>query len=136
MFWSARKHFKDDSIDYIIKNLWFRVTYIILHNLPNKNLQALLESLILCNFQIRACLNQHKNSKKLIQITMQLVISDLGWLILFCVICRTQIHRSFLQRHLMATLSLINKKKEERKRKKKNSKHFSKHLLGILVGFP
>ena len=46
------------------------MTYIILHNLQNKNLQALLENLILCNFQIRACLNQHKNSKKLIQIIM------------------------------------------------------------------
>ena len=63
-----------------------------------------------------------------------IVLSDLGWLVLFCVIWRTQICRSFLQRHLMLTVSLIINKKNK-KRKEKNLKHFCKHLLGILVGF-
>ena len=56
---------------------------------------------------------------------MKLIISDVEWLILFCVICRTQIRVSCLQRHLLATLSLIiNKKKKERKRKEKKFKTF------------
>ena len=65
---------------------------------------------------------------------MLLIIRDLGWLILCCVICRTRIRRSCLQRHLLATLQLIITKKNEKEREK-NSKHFCKHLLGILVGF-
>ena len=69
---------KKNSNDYIIYNLQFMVICIILHNLQNTNLQTLPENSILCNFQIKSCLNQHN---KLI---------DLGWPILFCVICRTQ----------------------------------------------
>ena len=66
-----------------------------------------------------------------------IVISDIGWLILFCVICRRQIRRSCLQRRLLATLLLIiNIKKKKEKKKKKIQKTFCKHLLGILVGFP
>ena len=119
MFLLARKPFKEDSNDHITYNLWFTATYIILHNLQNKNLQTFLENSVLCNFQIKACLNQHNRSRKLIQIIMQLVICDLGRLILFCVICRTQIRRSFLQRHLLATLSLIiNNRKRKRKKTK------------------
>ena len=62
MFWSAIKPSKKDSNVYIISNLWFRVTYITLHNLQNKNLYALLENSILCNVQIKARLNHHINS--------------------------------------------------------------------------
>ena len=54
---------------------------------------------------------------------------------LFCVICRTGIRRSYLQRHLLATLSLIINKKKKKKKKEKHSKYFCKHLLGILIGF-
>ena len=62
---------------------------------------------------------------------------------LFCVIYRTKILISCLQRKLLATLSLIinNKKKQQQKtrmkeRIKQDSKHFCKHLPGILGEFP
>ena len=57
---------------------------------------------------------------------MSLIISGLGWLILFFVNCKTQICKSFLQRHLLATLSLITKqKKKEKKKEKKNQNSFA-----------
>ena len=118
MFWLARKPFKSDSNDYKINNQWFGVTCIILHNLQNTDLQTSLEKSILSNFQIGACWNQHSKPRKVIYIITSLIISDLGWLILFCVIYRTQICRSCLQRQLLATISLIiNKKKKEIKNK-------------------
>ena len=40
------------------------VTCIILHNFHSTNLQTLLENSVLCNFEIKACLNQHKQNKK------------------------------------------------------------------------
>ena len=39
MFWSTKKPFKKDLNDYIIYNLWFRVTCTTFHNLQNTNLQ-------------------------------------------------------------------------------------------------
>ena len=51
---------------------------IIMHNLKNTNLQTLLENSILCDFQIKACLNQHNKSKELVWMIMYLIISDLG----------------------------------------------------------
>ena len=97
-------------------------------------MQTLLENLILSNIQIKTSFNQHNNSRKLIQIIMQLVISDLGWFILFWVICRTQIRRFFLQRHLMATLSVFIKNNTNTNKKK--AKQICKHLLGISYVFP
>ena len=56
---------------------------------------------------------------------------------LFCVIYRTEICRSCLQRQLLATLSLIiEKKKRKKERIKKDSKHFWKYLPDILGEFP
>ena len=59
---------------------------------------------------------------------------------LFCVIYRTQILRSCQKRQLLVSFSLIINKKEKKKRKKdrikQNSKHFCKHLPGILGEFP
>ena len=66
VFLSARKPFRSDSNDSMINNQWFRVTCIILHNLQNTNLQTLLKNSVLCNFQIKACLNQHSKPRKLI----------------------------------------------------------------------
>ena len=57
--------------------------------------------------------------------------SRLGWPILFCIICKTQICKSCL----LATLPL-NINKTEAKNKKKDLKHFWKHLLGLLGEFP
>ena len=56
---------------------------------------------------------------------MSLIISDLGWFILFFVNCKTQICKSCLQRHLLATLSLITKQKKEKKKKKKYQNIFA-----------
>ena len=131
-FYQQEKLSKKDSTDYIINYMWFSGSHTILHSLPNKNL---LQNSVLRNFQIKAFLNQHSNWRKLTQIIMQLVISDLGWLILFCITCRTQIRRSFLQWHLLAILSLIINNKK-RKKKEKKIKTFCKHLVRILVGFP
>ena len=120
--------------DYMINNQWFRVICIILHNLQNTNLQTVLKNSVFCNFQIKACLNQHTHThthtpthththtqkhKKINLNYYLIIISDLGWLILFCLICRTQIRRPYPQRNLLATLSLIinNKKKKVRKKK-------------------
>ena len=51
-----------------------------------------------------------------------------------CVICKTQIRRSCLQRQLLVTLSIsINKKYKEII--KQDSKHICKHLPGILSEF-
>ena len=131
MFQSARKPLKNYSNNYIIYNQWFRVVCIIFHILQNTNLQNLLETSILFNFQIRACLNQHNKSKKLILIIVYLIISDLGWLILFCVTCRAQILWSCLERHLQATLSMIINKKKEKKEKRKR-KTFQNIFASIL----
>ena len=62
------------------------VAYYILHNFQNRNLLTLPENSILCNIQIKACFNQHRIPKKLIQIIMYLIVSDLGWIIVFSVI--------------------------------------------------
>ena len=53
---------------------------------------------------------------------MSLIVSGLGWLILFFVNFKTQICKSLLQRHLLATLSLITKQKKKEKKKKKKIK--------------
>ena len=56
---------------------------------------------------------------------------------IICVICKTQIRKSCLQRQHVATLSLIiNKKKKKERKNKKDSKHFSKLLPWILREFP
>ena len=112
MFQSARKPLKNYSNNYIIYNQWFRVVCIIFHILQNTNLQTLLETSILFNFQIRACLNQHHKSKKLILIIVYLIISDLGWLILFCV--------TYQPYQWLST----KKKKKEKKEKEKPFKTF------------
>ena len=128
MFWSARKHFKSDSNDYIINNQKFRMTCFILHNLQNTNLQTSLGNSVLRNFQIQVCLNQHSKPRKLI-------ISDLGGIILFCVIYRTQICRSWPQRQLLAILSLIinKKKKENKKRFKTFLQAFTRNVNWIFL---
>ena len=120
MFWSARKRFKSDSNDYKIDNVWFRVTCIILCNLQNTNLQISLENSVLCNFQTKTCLNQHNKPRKIIYMIKQLIMSDLGCILLFCVIDRIQIRRFWLQRQFLAIFSLIiNKIKERTKKQKK-----------------
>ena len=49
---------------------------------------------------------------------MLLIISDLRWLTLFCVIYRTHIYRSCLHKRLLATLlPIINKMKEKKNKK-------------------
>ena len=67
-------------------------------------------------------------------------MSNLGWFILFCVIYKRQICRSFRQRQLLVIFPLIINKKKQKKRKKdrvkQNSKHFCKFLPGILCEFP
>ena len=55
----------------------------ILHNLQNKNLQNLLEDSILCNFSMIESAQQLTKSDSNHYV---IVLSDLGWLILFCVI--------------------------------------------------
>ena len=76
-----------------------------------------------------------QQTKKIDSIIMSLIIIDLGWVILFYVICRTQIILC-LQRHLLVTFSQINNRRKKKERKNKDSKHFRKHLLGILDEFP
>ena len=90
------------------------------------NLQTLPENSILCNFEMKDAWINTKTQENWFRLLMQLIISDLGWLTLFCIICRTQIRRSCLQRHFLPTLSLIINKKIKKK-KEKNSKHFCKH---------
>ena len=55
---------------------------------------------------------------------------------IICVICKTHIRKSCLQRQHVATLSLIINKKRKKERIKKDSKHFPKLLPGILREFP
>ena len=62
---TAGKPFTNDWNDYITNNQWFSVTYIILRNLENTNLQTLLEKSVLFNFEIGACLNQHSKPRTL-----------------------------------------------------------------------
>ena len=60
------------------------------------------------------------------------MISNLGWLMLFCVIYRTQIRKSYLQRQLLRILSLIiTKKKKERN----NKTTFKTFLLEFISNF-
>ena len=91
---------------------------------------------VLHNLHIKVCFDQQENPSKGIQVTLLLIICDLGWLMLFCVIYRTQISRSHLKRQLLATLSLIIKKKGRKERIKQGSKHFCKHSPGSLGEFP
>ena len=116
MFWSAKKPFKSDSNDYVTNN------------------QTSSGKSVLRNFQIRACWNQHSKPRKLIYIITSLIISNLGWLILFCVIYIRQFRRSWLQRQLLATLSLIINKKE-RMKKKKNRTRFITFLQAFIRNF-
>ena len=44
------------------------VTYFILHNLQNTNLQTMHKKSILCNLQIKACFHQQENPTKMSQI--------------------------------------------------------------------
>ena len=130
-----KKTFQNLLKDCIINNQWFRVTCVILHNFQNTNLQSSLEKSVLCNFQIEASLNQHSKPGKLIQIILWLITSNLERLILFCVIYRKQIQRFCRQRQLLSTLSLIINIKKWKIEKNTNSKHFCKHLSGILGEF-
>ena len=70
-----------------------------------------------------------ESAKQLKKIDLDYYVINHQWFgvvyIFFCIICRTQIGRSCLQSHLMATLSLvINKKKKERKKKKEKIETF------------
>ena len=52
---------------------------------------------VICNFHIKGSLEQQENPSKIIQMIILLIISNLGWLVLFCIICRTQIYRICLK---------------------------------------
>ena len=52
---------------------------------------------VICNFHIKGSLEQQENPSKIIQMIILLIISNLGWLVLFCIICRTQICRLCLK---------------------------------------
>ena len=60
-------------------------------------------------------------------------MSELGWFTLFCVIYRTQIRKSCLQRQLLATLSLIIN--EKLKKGRKNKKRFETFLQTFTRNF-
>ena len=80
-------------------------------------------------------MNQHNNSRNLIHVIIQLVISDLGWLILFLCNLQNSNLQIFLKKTPHVNPSTEYQQKKEKERKKK-SKHFCKHLLGVLVEFP
>ena len=72
-----------------------------------------------------------ESAQQIKKIDLDYYVIKYHWFRVACVISRTQICRSSLQRHLLATLSLtINNNK------KKISKHFCECLLGILDEFP
>ena len=50
-----------------------------------------------CNLHIEACFHQQENPSKLIQMIIQFIISALEWLVLFCIIFKTQICRLHLK---------------------------------------
>ena len=80
----------------------FQMTYIILHNFQNINLQTVSKYPVPYNLQIKPCLDQQENPLKIIQMILQLIISDLGWLALFCIICKTQICKLCLKTQFSA----------------------------------
>ena len=52
---------------------------------------------VLCNLHIKRSLEQRENPSKIIQMVILLIISNLGRLVLFRIICRTQICRLCLK---------------------------------------
>ena len=64
-------------------------------------------------------LKQHNKPRKIILMIKKLIISDLGCILLFCVIYRTQIRRFWLQRQFLATFSLIIDEIKERTKEQK-----------------
>ena len=103
---------------WIINNPWFTVTYYILRNLQNRNLLILPENSVLCNASINM-LPSTQNTKKIDSNYYVINNQWFEWIIVFCVICRTQICRLCLERHLLVTLLLIINKKRRKKQKKR-----------------
>lgn len=68
--------------------LFYDLTHLILRNVQNTNLQTMSINSVFCNLRINFCFDQQEKSPKMIQIIVWLIIIDLGWLMLFFVICR------------------------------------------------
>ena len=65
--------------------------------MKKKTIRRLSKNSVICNLHIKGPSEQQENPSKIIQMIILLIISNLGWLVLFCIICRTQICRLCLK---------------------------------------
>ena len=65
--------------------------------MKKKTIRRLSKNSVICNLHIKGPSEQQENPSKIIQMIILLIISNLGWLVLFCIICRTQICRLSLK---------------------------------------